>query len=104
MVVHSSAWAEGFFNDAKVDLTLKNFYQNRNFLGNNVAHAQPVGDWALGINIGVFFGKEDGSARAGDLNNKTFTGLFFCQLRCAVQHFKRPERCLEKCQRPSQLA
>ena len=44
LVIPPSAWAEGFINDAKVDLTLKNFYQNRNFLGNNVAQAQAV-EW-----------------------------------------------------------
>eukprot|EP01133_Synstelium_polycarpum_P015669 gene15669-18616_t len=52
---------------------LKDIYQQQ-FI--NLTHTQPVGDWILGSNMGVFFGKEDGGARAGDLDNKTFTGLF----------------------------
>jgi hypothetical protein len=42
----------------------------------NVLHSQPLGDWTLGANLGFFYGKEDGSARAGDLDNKTWYGMF----------------------------
>lgn len=35
-----------------------------------------MGDWVLGANIGYFIGKEDGSALAGDLDNKTISALF----------------------------
>lgn len=41
-----------------------------------ISHNQPVGDWVLGANLGYFIGKEDGAARAGDLDNKTWSGLF----------------------------
>ncbi|WP_409314390.1 OprD family porin [Pseudomonas putida] len=39
-------------------------------------HSQPVGDWVLGANLGYFIGRDDGAASAGDLNNKTWSGLF----------------------------
>jgi len=52
---------------------LRDIYQQQ-FI--NLTHTQPVGDWVLGSNMGVFFGKEDGDALAGELDNKTFTGLF----------------------------
>ncbi|MCU1758230.1 OprD family porin [Pseudomonas sp. 14P_8.1_Bac3] len=42
----------------------------------NLIHTQPLGDWTLGANLGFFYGKEDGSARAGDLDNKTWSGMF----------------------------
>ncbi|WP_392886047.1 OprD family porin [Pseudomonas migulae] len=42
----------------------------------NLIHSQPIGDWTLGANLGFFYGKEDGSARAGDLDNKTWSGMF----------------------------
>ena len=42
----------------------------------NLIHSQPLGDWTLGANLGFFYGKDDGSARAGDLDNKTWSGLF----------------------------
>ncbi|WP_085632182.1 MULTISPECIES: OprD family porin [unclassified Pseudomonas] len=42
----------------------------------NLTHSQPLGDWTLGANLGFFYGKDDGSARAGDLDNKTWSGLF----------------------------
>lgn len=52
---------------------LKDIYQQQYL---QLQHAQPVGDWVLGANLGYFWGKEDGSARAGDLDNRTFSGLF----------------------------
>ena len=42
----------------------------------NLVHSQPLGDWTLGANLGFFYGKDDGSARAGELDNKTLYGLF----------------------------
>ena len=42
----------------------------------NLIHSQPIGDWTLGATLGFFYGKEDGSARAGDLDNKTWSGMF----------------------------
>lgn len=52
---------------------LEDVYQQRFF---NLVHSQPVGDWVLGANLGYFIGEEDGSALAGDLDNKTAYGLF----------------------------
>ncbi|MBK3465078.1 OprD family porin [Pseudomonas sp. MF6776] len=42
----------------------------------NLIHSQPLGKWTLGANLGFFYGKDDGSARAGDLDNKTWSALF----------------------------
>ncbi len=39
-------------------------------------HSQPLGDWTLGANLGYFHGSEDGSELAGELDNKTYSGLF----------------------------
>jgi len=47
---------------------LSDIYQQQYF---NLTHSQPIGDWTLGANLGYFIGKEDGSALAGDLDNKT---------------------------------
>ncbi|MNH95068.1 Porin-like protein NicP precursor [compost metagenome] len=51
---------------------LSDIYQQQYF---NLTHSQPVGDWTLGANLGYFIGKEDGSAKAGDLDNKTAFAL-----------------------------
>ncbi|WDH54665.1 OprD family porin [Pseudomonas chlororaphis] len=66
------------FNDKRTQVgvwnaQLKDIYSQQYL---NLIHSQPLGDWTLGANIGVFYGKEDGSARAGDLDNKTWSGLF----------------------------
>ncbi|UVK89701.1 OprD family porin [Pseudomonas sp. B21-051] len=42
----------------------------------NLIHSQPLGDWTLGANLGFFYGKDDGSARAGELDNKTWSAMF----------------------------
>lgn len=47
---------------------LSDIYQQQYF---NLSHSQPMGDWTLGANLGFFTGKEDGSAQAGELDNKT---------------------------------
>lgn len=51
---------------------LKDIYQQQYL---QVTHSQPLGDWTLGANLGYFWGKEDGSALAGDLDNRTFSTL-----------------------------
>ena len=51
---------------------LEDIYQQQ-FL--NVLHSQPVGDVTLGANLGYFWGKEDGSKLAGDLDNRTAYAL-----------------------------
>lgn len=51
---------------------LEDIYQQQYL---QVVHSQPVGDWTLGANLGYFTGKEDGSALAGDLDNRTWSAL-----------------------------
>ncbi|MDU9397059.1 OprD family porin [Pseudomonas sp. zfem003] len=51
---------------------LQDIYR-QNYL--QVVHSQPLGDWTLGANLGYFTGREDGSARAGDLDNRTWSAL-----------------------------
>ncbi|MBD9439142.1 OprD family porin [Pseudomonas sp. PDM04] len=68
---------EYLFNEKRTQVALwnaqlKDIYSQQ-FL--NLTHSQPVGDWTLGANLGYFYGKEDGSARAGDLDNKTWSAL-----------------------------
>jgi hypothetical protein len=65
------------FNDKRTQIglwnaELKDVYSQQ-FI--NLIHTQPLGDWTLGANIGYFYGKDDGSARAGELDNKTWSGL-----------------------------
>jgi len=69
---------EYLFNDNRTQIglwnaQLKDIYSQQYL---NVLHSQPLGDWTLGANLGFFYGKEDGSARAGDLDNKTWYGMF----------------------------
>ncbi|OBY58392.1 OprD family porin [Pseudomonas sp. AU12215] len=52
---------------------LKDIYQQQYL---QLQHSQPLGNWVLGANIGYFWGKEDGSAKVGDLDNRTFSGMF----------------------------
>ena len=68
---------EYLFNDKRTQIglwnaQLKDIYSQQYL---NVLHSQPLGDWTLGANLGFFYGKEDGSARAGDLDNKTAYAL-----------------------------
>lgn len=51
---------------------LKDVY-NQQYL--QLMHSQPVGNWTFGANLGYFQGTEDGSERAGELDNKTYSGL-----------------------------
>jgi len=69
---------EYLFNDKRTQIglwnaQLKDIYSQQ-FV--NLTHSQPLGDWTLGANLGFFYGKDDGSARAGELDNKTWSGLF----------------------------
>lgn len=69
--------AEYTFNDKQTQVgvwyaQLEDIYQQKYF---NLVHKQPVGDWTLGANLGYFTGKEDGSALAGDLDNRTWSAL-----------------------------
>ncbi|NWE96662.1 OprD family porin [Pseudomonas gingeri] len=66
------------FNDKRTTVglwnaQLKDIYRQQYV---NLVHSQPLGDWTLGANLGFFYGKEDGSALAGDLENKTWSGMF----------------------------
>ncbi|MHA6494120.1 OprD family porin [Pseudomonas borbori] len=45
-----------------------------------LSHSQPVGDWTFGANLGYFQGDEDGSELAGELDNKTYSGLFSAKI------------------------
>ncbi|WP_191485332.1 OprD family porin [Pseudomonas sp. FEN] len=66
------------FNDKRTligvwNAQLKDIYSQQYV---NLVHSQPLGDWTLGANLGFFYGKDDGSAKAGELENKTWSGLF----------------------------
>ena len=52
---------------------LKDVYQQQYL---QLSHSQPLGDWTLGANLGYFQGDDDGSRRAGELDNKTYSGMF----------------------------
>ena len=52
---------------------LKDVYQQQYL---QVSHSQPVGSWTLGANLGYFQGDDDGAKRAGELDNKTYSGMF----------------------------
>nr|WP_314488191.1 OprD family porin [uncultured Pseudomonas sp.] len=72
------AAGEYAFNDKRTlvglwHAQLKDIYQQQYL---NLQHSQPVGDWTLTANLGYFIGQEDGSARVGDLDNRTASGLF----------------------------
>ncbi|TBU73004.1 OprD family porin [Phytopseudomonas daroniae] len=41
-----------------------------------LTHSQPVGNWVLGANLGYLNGKEEGAAKAGNLDNKVYQGAF----------------------------
>ncbi|WP_444436414.1 OprD family porin [Pseudomonas sp. A6] len=52
---------------------LEDIYKQR-FLG--LKHAQPLGDWVLGANLGYFDASEDGKHLLGDIDNRAFYSLF----------------------------
>ncbi|WP_280366398.1 OprD family porin [Pseudomonas sp. BN411] len=43
-------------------------------------HSQEVGAWTLSSSLGWYTGREDGSAKAGDLKNNTYSGFFSANL------------------------
>lgn len=51
---------------------LKDVYE-QNYL--QLTHSQPVGNWVLGANLGYFEGDDNGSAKAGKLDNKVYQGM-----------------------------
>ncbi|SEI89916.1 outer membrane porin, OprD family [Azotobacter beijerinckii] len=67
------------FNDKRTQVSawfgqLEDIYKQRYF---EIRHLQPLGKaWSLSSRVGLFTGEEDGRAEAGDLDNKTLTGLF----------------------------
>lgn len=67
------------FNDKRTTIglwcaELKDVYEQQYA---RLLHIQPIGDdLALTANIGYFQGDENGSARAGSLDNRTYSGLF----------------------------
>ncbi|MNF79621.1 Porin-like protein NicP precursor [compost metagenome] len=65
------------FNDKRTmvgiwNAELKDIYQQQYL---QIIHSQPLGAWTLGANLGYFQGREDGSARAGELDNRTISVL-----------------------------
>jgi len=69
--------AEYSFNDKHTQVglwyaQLEDIYQQKYL---NLIHSQTLGAWTLGANLGYFTGQEDGSARAGDLDNRTWSAL-----------------------------
>jgi len=65
------------FNDKRTmvgvwSAELKDIYQQQYL---QVVHSQPLGAWTLGANLGYFQGRENGSARAGELDNRTMSAL-----------------------------
>ncbi|MNP09456.1 Porin-like protein NicP precursor [compost metagenome] len=41
-----------------------------------VTHSQPIGKWTLGANVQWYKGQDEGRSLAGDLDNRTWSGLF----------------------------
>nr|WP_224794261.1 OprD family porin [Pseudomonas fluorescens] len=71
------AGAEYLFNDKATQVglwyaELQDIY-NQQYL--NVLHSQTVGAWKFGANLGAFLGDEDGAAKAGQMDNKTYTAM-----------------------------
>ncbi|SDI51439.1 outer membrane porin, OprD family [Pseudomonas delhiensis] len=71
------AGAEYRFNDQRTLVgawyaQLEDIYTQRYF---NLLHKQPVGDWLLGANLGLFFDRDDGRALAGDIDSHTAYAL-----------------------------
>lgn len=72
------AGAEYAFNDSRTQVglwhaELQDIYRQEYL---NLVHNQPIGDWTLGANLVYFRGEDDGSALAGKLNNRVYSGLF----------------------------
>ncbi|MFF7710218.1 OprD family outer membrane porin [Pseudomonas sp. NPDC007930] len=80
--IYSSAFnyagAEYTFNDKRTMVgawysQLEDIYDQKYF---QLLHSQPFGPVTLGANLGYFIGGSDGDARAGDQDNRTYSGLF----------------------------
>lgn len=56
---------------------LQDIYRQRYF---NLTQRQPLGAWTLGANLGYFIDSDVGSARAGQLDSKAWSGLFSANL------------------------
>jgi hypothetical protein len=66
------------FNDKRTmfgawNAELKDIYRQQLV---QLIHTQPVGDWTIGANIAWFAGKDEGRSLSGDLDNRTWSGLF----------------------------
>jgi len=51
---------------------LEDIYNQRHLA---LKHAEPVGDWVLGANLGYFDSREDGQQRIGEVDNQAFYSL-----------------------------
>ncbi|MCO7516585.1 OprD family porin [Pseudomonas guariconensis] len=70
--------ADYAFNDNRTSVgvwqaQLEDIYQQRFY---SFKHAEPVGDWVLGVNAGYFDAREDGRQIAGEYDNHALFGLF----------------------------
>lgn len=52
---------------------LEDIYRQRFY---SFKHAEPLGDWTLGVNAGYFDAREDGRKIAGDYDNHALFSLF----------------------------
>ena len=69
--------ADYSFNDKRTTASiwyaqLEDIYNQRHLA---LKHAEPVGDWVLGANLGFFDSSEDGQQRIGDVDNQAFYSL-----------------------------
>ncbi|MGV8604727.1 OprD family outer membrane porin, partial [Pseudomonas aeruginosa] len=58
----------GLWNAELMDIYRQQYLQ--------LQHSQPLGDWLLGANLGVFRVRDAGISRAGKLHNLTVSALF----------------------------
>ena len=70
--------ADYAFNDNRTSVgvwqaQLEDIYQQRFY---SFKHAEPLGDWTLGVNAGYFDAREDGRKIAGDYDNHALFSLF----------------------------
>lgn len=70
--------ADYAFNDNRTSVglwqaQLQDIYQQRFY---SLKHAEPLGDWTLGVNAGYFQAREEGRKLAGDYDNHALFSLF----------------------------
>lgn len=70
--------ADYAFNDHRTSVgiwqaQLQDIYQQRFY---SLKHAEPLGDWTLGVNAGYFQAREEGRKLAGDYDNHALFSLF----------------------------